>query len=139
MTPFSIAGIQMDVSATENNVEAMKHRINIAMHRFSWIDMILFSELAPYGPLIHNHPDSLDADIKAFQELARQHRIWLIPGSMFERRDGKVYNTSVVINPQGEIIGKYDKMFPFMPYEMGVESGDEFLIFDVPDVGRFGL
>ena len=139
MTPFSIAGIQMGVSATENNVEAMKHRINIAMSRFSWIDMILFSELAPYGPLIHNHPENLEDDIKVFQELAKHHKIWLIPGSMFEKRDGKVYNTSVVINPQGEIVGKYDKMFPFMPYEMGVESGDEFLVFDVPEVGRFGL
>lgn len=139
MTPFSIAGIQMAVSATQSNVEAMKHRINIAMSRFSWIDMILFSELAPYGPLTHNHPENLEADIKIFQELAKHHKIWLIPGSMFERRDGKTYNTSVVINPQGEIIGKYDKMFPFMPYELGIESGDEFLIFDVPEVGRFGL
>lgn len=58
---------------------------------------------------------------------------------MFERRDGKVYNTSVVINPQGEIVGKYDKMFPVMPYETGVEGGKDFIVFDVPNVGRFGL
>lgn len=139
MTPFSIASIQMNVSATQSNVEAMKHRIDIAMVRFGWIDMILFSELAPYGPLISNHPDSLENDIEMFQELARNHKIWLIPGSMFERRSGKVYNTSIVINPQGEIIGRYDKLFPFMPYETGVEGGNGFLVFDVPDVGRFGL
>lgn len=30
-------------------------------------------------------------------------------------------------------------MFPFYPYEVGVTGGDEFLIFDVPQVGRFGL
>lgn len=139
MTPFSIAGIQMHVSAQSSNVEAMKHRIEIAMARFGWIDMILFSELAPYGPLISNHPDSLKDDIKLFQEMARKYKIWLIPGSMFERRKGKIYNTSVVINPQGEIVGRYDKMFPFMPYEIGVEGGSEFLVFDVPKIGRFGL
>ena len=30
-------------------------------------------------------------------------------------------------------------MFPFRPYEDGVEAGDEFLVFDVPEVGRFGV
>jgi len=139
MTPFSIAGIQMNISATGSNVDAMKTRIEIAMSRFRWIDMILFSELAPYGPLIPNHPKSIAADIKAFQAIARRHKIWLIPGSIFERRAGKVFNTSVVINPDGKIVGRYDKMFPFTPYESGVQGGDRFLTFDVPEVGRFGL
>lgn len=129
----------MHVSAQGSNVTAMKHRVEIAMARFGWVDMILFSELAPYGPLIPNHPQSLEKDILAFQELAKKHRIWLIPGSMFERRADKVFNTSVVINPEGEIVGRYDKMFPFMPYETGITGGDQFLVFDVPDVGRFGL
>lgn len=139
MTPFSIAGIQMHVAARGSNVEAMKHRIELCMGQFGWVDMILFSELAPYGPLIPNHPRSMDADIKVFQELALKYRIWLIPGSFFEYRDGKTYNSSVVINPDGEIVGRYSKMFPFMPYELNVASGDQFLVFDVPDVGRFGL
>jgi predicted amidohydrolase len=30
-------------------------------------------------------------------------------------------------------------MFPFRPYEMEVEAGENFLVFDVPDVGRFGV
>ena len=30
-------------------------------------------------------------------------------------------------------------MFPFQPYEQGIEPGHEFLTFDVPGVGRFGL
>lgn len=139
MTPFSIAGIQMHIAARGSNVAAMKHRIEICTAQFGWVDMILFSELAPYGPLIPNHPQSLEADIKAFQDIARKHSIWLIPGSMFEHRDGKVYNTSVVIDPNGDIAGRYDKMFPFMPYEVNVTGGDQFLVFDVPEVGRFGL
>lgn len=139
MTPFSIAGIQMHVAHRGSNIEAMTHRIEICMAQFSWVDMIVFSELAPYGPLIPNHPRSMEADILVFQELARKFRIWLIPGSFFDRRDGQVFNTSVVINPDGEIVGRYQKMFPFMPYEVGVASGDQFMVFDVPDVGRFGL
>jgi predicted amidohydrolase len=78
--------------------------------------------------------------LKQFQEDAQRYGIWLIPGSMFEKKpDGRIFNTSVVINPQGEIVTKYSKMFPFRPYEAGISAGTEFCIFDVPDVGRFGL
>jgi len=37
------------------------------------------------------------------------------------------------------VIARYSKMFPFTPFEEGVASGDQFCVFDVPDVGRFGL
>jgi predicted amidohydrolase len=72
-------------------------------------------------------------------EVARKANRWLIPGSMWETEDGKMYNTSVVISPEGEIVAKYRKMFPWLPYEVGTEAGDEFCVFDIPDVGRFGL
>jgi predicted amidohydrolase len=50
-----------------------------------------------------------------------------------------VYNTAPVISPQGTVIARYRKMFPFLPYETGVEPGREFCVFDVPEVGRFGV
>jgi predicted amidohydrolase len=140
MTPFAIAGVQMHVGALQSNVEAMRHRLDILMARFPWTQMVLFSELAPFGPLERFAQTFPNDTLAQFQDDARRHRIWLIPGSMFEKRDdGKVYNTSVVINPDGEIVSKYSKMFPFRPYEAGIAAGTEFCVFDVPDVGRFGL
>ena len=139
MTPFAIAGVQMHVAATHENVSAMTHKIDLAMARFPWVQMLLFSELAPYGPLPSNHPADLDAVLWSFQEKAREHNIWIIPGSLFVQEAERLYNESVVINPQGEIVARYRKMFPFAPYEHGVTGGDQFLVFDVPDVGRFGL
>jgi len=140
MTPFAIAGVQMHVAALHSNIEAMRHRIDVLMSRFPWTQMVLFSELAPYGPLDqYAQPFPNDA-ILQFQEDAQRNGIWLIPGSMFEKMpDGRIFNTSVVINPEGEIVAKYSKMFPFKPYEEGISSGTEFCVFDVPDVGRFGL
>lgn len=140
MTPFAIAGVQMHVAALHSNIEAMRHRIDVLMARFPWTQMVLFSELAPYGPLDqYAQPFPNDA-ISQFQEDAKRYGIWLIPGSMFEKMpDGRIFNTSVVINPEGEIVRKYSKMFPFKPYEEGISSGTEFCVFDVPDVGRFGL
>lgn len=139
MKPFSIGGIQMHVAANQRNIPLMKHKIEVMCSVYPWVQMIMLSELAPYGPLTHYAQEFPNADEAEFQELAKKHQIWLIPGSMFQKRDGRIFNTTTVINPQGEIVGRYDKMFPFYPYEVGVTGGDEFLIFDVPDVGRFGV
>ncbi|MCF3973247.1 carbon-nitrogen hydrolase family protein [Paracoccus salsus] len=140
MTPFAIAGIQMHVDALHSNVEAMLHRVDILMARFPWTQMALFSELAPYGPLHRYAQPFPNEALQQFQDKARQHRLWLIPGSMFEKlEDGRVMNSSVVINPDGEIVATYNKMFPFRPYEEGIAAGTDFCIFDVPEVGRFGL
>lgn len=140
MVPFAIAGIQMHVSALHSNVEGMRQRLDILMARFPWTQMVLFSELAAFGPL-HKFAQPFENEtVELFKQDAKRHNIWLVPGSMFEKTaDGKVYNTSVVINPEGHVVSSYRKMFPFLPYEVGVEAGTEFCIFDVPDVGRFGL
>ena len=139
MTPFAIAGIQMLVSGEAENVTAMGKRLNLLMARFPWVQMVLFSELCAFGPAPkHAQPMPGPAE-GAFCEMAAHHRVWLIPGSLFEQRDDGIYNTSPVISPQGEVILRYRKMFPFVPYEAGVRPGSEFAVFDVPDVGRFGL
>lgn len=139
MKPFSIAGVQMHVTANHENVTAMLHRIDLVMARFPWVQMIIFSELAAYGPLITNHPDSVEDAQKALCEAAARHNVWLLPGSMFERHDAGVYNVAIVINPAGEIVTSYAKMFPFRPYEADVRGGTEFCVFDVPNAGRFGV
>jgi len=139
MIPFAIAGIQMQVSATASNLAAMTQRVDVLMHRFPWVQMVVFSELCVLGPL-RTTAQPLPGPIEqAFSELAARHGIWLIPGSMFERTDARVYNTASVIDPAGEVVGRYRKMFPFQPYEQGIEPGHEFLVFDVPAIGRFGL
>jgi predicted amidohydrolase len=101
--------------------------------------MIMFSELCAFGPLTANampFPNNIEDE---FCAIAKRHGIWLIPGTMFQKKEDKIYNTATVINPDGKIIGRYNKMFPFYPYETGVTGGNEFLIFDVPNVGRFGI
>ena len=122
-----------------DNTEAMRQRINILMSRFPQVQMVMFSELLAQGASTQNaqvFPSSME---NMFCELAVHHNIWLIPGSMFERDGDKIYNTLSVINPHGEVVCRYRKMFPFLPHEQGVEGGSEFVVFDVPEVGRFGV
>ncbi|MGB5648776.1 MAG: carbon-nitrogen hydrolase family protein [Sedimenticolaceae bacterium] len=139
MTPFAIAGIQMRISASQVNIPAMAHRLDILMARFPWVQMVVFSELAAFGPL-PGHAQVLPGPAEdALREMAAKHRVWLVPGSMFEAAGDLIYNTASVIDPNGHVVGRYRKMFPFQPYENHVEPGGEFLVFDVPDVGRFGV
>lgn len=139
MKPFTIAGIQMRVSAVHSNLEMMKVKLDICMNLYPSVDMVLFSELCGYGPLIH-HAKEFPCDFEnEMQEMAKKYGIWLLPGSIFEKEGDKVYNTSTVINPQGEIVTRYRKMFPFYPFEVGVTPGDKFCTFDVPNVGKFGV
>ena len=34
---------------------------------------------------------------------------------MFEKRDGLIFNTTPVIDPRGEVVTRYSKMFPVLP------------------------
>jgi predicted amidohydrolase len=138
MKHFSIAGVQMYVTAA-SNIEMMKHKIDLTVSIYPWVDMIMFSELAVFGPLTsYSHADTTEVE-QIFCELAKKHNIWIVPGSMYQTRGDKIYNMAIAINPQGEVVSRYDKLFPFFPYEEGVEPGDKFATFDVPDVGRFGI
>jgi len=137
--PFGIAGIQMYLKPDPSNIETMRHRLDLLMHLYPWVQMVMFSELAPCGPLLKYAQTMPGPAEESFQEMAARHRIWLLPGSMFERHGGAIYNTASVINPQGKVIGRYRKLFPFYPFESGVAAGNEFLVFDVDSIGRFGV
>ena len=138
MKPFAIAGIQMYLGHG-SNIDAMRQRIDLTMHLYPWVQMVMFSELAVFGPLLQYAqplPGAAEAD---FQAIACRHKIWLVNGSMYERKDGRIFNTTSVINPEGEVVGRYRKMFPFRPLEQGVQAGSEFLAFDIEGVGKFGV
>lgn len=139
MVPFSIAAVQMNVSLAHDNIALMEQRMAAIAQRFPWVQMVLFSELVALGPDPARAEPMPGPAEERFCQMAHRHGLWLIPGSIFERLDGRVYNTAPVIDPLGRVVARYRKMFPFRPYEQGVEAGTGFCVFDVPEVGRFGL
>lgn len=149
---FGIAGVQMSVEAwdMDGTFEKMAD-VALNIHKqMPWINMIVYHELVVPGlvqfktPVDGNWYKKNSGPVPGpmtdrLCELARKTRQWLIPGSMWEIEDEKMYNTSVVISPDGELVAKYRKMFPWLPYEAGTAAGDQFCVFDIPHVGRFGL
>ena len=80
--------------------------------------------------------------------LAREHGIWLVGGTlpMVSPEAGKVLNTTLVYDPQGRSMSRYDKIHLF-GFNKGTESYDEARtivpgktvgVFDAP-FGRVGL
>lgn len=137
MSHFSIAGLQLALPCGDN-LAAIAAEIAKAKQRFPWLNMIVLSELCSYGPE-KKYAESLPSHAENFYcQLAKEHDLWLIPGSLFEKQDDKIFNTTSVINNKGEVVERYRKIFPFYPYEEGIEQGNEFVVFDVPQ-GRIGV
>jgi predicted amidohydrolase len=138
MRHFGVAGLQLSC-AGEANLALVGAEVASAKRRFPWIEMMVLPELCAYGPHLQHAEPAGGAAERAFSAIAREHGIWLVPGSLFQSEGGKVYNVAPVISPAGDIVARYRKIYPFRPYEQGVSAGDSFCVFTVPGVGSFGL
>lgn len=138
MTTFAIAGLQLE-ARNGDNMDSMLAEIDAAALRYPWLNMIVLAELNAHGTDKANAEPMPGPTEDRFRAAAKKHGIWLIPGSMFEADGERIYNTCPVISPEGVVVSRYRKQFPWLPYEIGVTAGDEFTVFDVPNVGRFGL
>lgn len=81
-------------------------------------------------------------------DTARRHRIWLVGGSisLVSNEAGKVLNSCLVYDPQGERIARYDKIHLF-GFQKGaerynesatIEAGSQPVVFEAP-FGRVGV
>ncbi|MEQ8747063.1 carbon-nitrogen hydrolase family protein [Pyruvatibacter sp.] len=138
MTKFNIAGLQLSLGVGDNMAEITK-QLTVMKARFPWVDMAVLSELSPHGPLATNAEAIPGPTENKFCDLAQRLGIWLVTGSIYEKAGDKIYNTASVIDPDGNVVGRYRKMYPFLPYEKGIAAGDDYLVWDVPGFGRFGL
>ncbi len=113
------------------------------------VDLVLLPELhLSAQPTLLEEQSSYPEDVAvgvpgpltgALGKLARQHGIWLVPGTVFERAgDGRIHNTALAFSPDGELTARYRKVFPWQPHEE-CAPGEEFVTFDIPRVGRVGL
>jgi predicted amidohydrolase len=139
MKPFSIAAVQMYVDAVADNLDRMSTRLDVLMDVYPWVEMVVFSELAPFGPLTRHAQPMPGPTEDRLVTMAAKHGVWLIPGSLYQLDGSHLYNTAPVISPAGEVVARYRKMFPFEPYEEGVTKGQEFCTFEVPEIGLFAV
>lgn len=69
-----------------------------------------------------------------FGALAKEHDLYVVAG-LVEKDGHLMYNTSALIGPDGELVGKYRKVcLPRTEIEEGIEPGHEYPVFET----RFG-
>lgn len=138
MRTFGIAALQLELGV-EDNIDQIEDEVRRVKARFPWVDMVVAAELAALGPATARAEPLPGPAERRFCDLARATGVWLVPGTLYERAGRRVYNTAPVISPDGEVVARYRKIYPFLPYERGVAAGDTATVFDVPGVGRFGV
>jgi predicted amidohydrolase len=137
MSHFSIAGMQLSFPSGDN-LAAIGQEITKTKKRFPWLDMVVLSELCTYGPE-KKYAEAFPSKAEKFYcALAKTLNLWIIPGSEYEKTETEIFNTTSVINNKGDVIERYRKIYPFLPYEAGISSGTDFVVFDVPQ-GRIGV
>jgi len=137
VTTFAIAGLQLE-AVVGNNAEMMTREIDAVVRKYPWVDMIVGPELACTTDREAAEPMPGPTE-QRFQEIAKRHGIWLLPGSFFEVDGERLYNTVPVISPEGEVLTRHRKLFPWCPYENGITPGEQHTVFDVPGIARFGV
>ncbi|MGF9648695.1 carbon-nitrogen hydrolase family protein [Pseudarthrobacter oxydans] len=111
--------------------------------------LVVFPELHLFGDedpdlqrteMLQASAEPLDGPrVKELKQLAKDLNIWLVPGSVCERGpEGQLFNTQLVLSPEGELAGYYRKIFPWRPFEP-YDPGDKFTTVDLPGIGRVGL
>ena len=139
---ITIASIQMFVHKNKKqNIEQVKKHLRYLNKVFPQVEMVVFPELSVSESTLEpkEQAEKIPGELThLFSHLAKKYGLWLIPGSIYEKSGSKIYNTSVVFSPEGDLIGKYRKRFPWCPYEKTV-PGKEPFVFTVGGVGKIGL
>ena len=104
-------------------------------------DIIAFPELFLTGP-VRGHLDlaqSIPGEFtETFSSLAKEHGMHIVMGTIAEREGEKVYNTSVLLDDEGRIVGKYRKIKLWNGEKEHVTPGGELPVFDTK-LGKIGL
>ncbi len=75
-------------------------------------NMLLFSDHA--GDYAKHAQTARGGLVVILQEWSAEHDIWLLAGSLpFKAPGGKIFNTSVLFSPEGDVYARYDKMHLF--------------------------
>ncbi len=138
--------IQVDNFASDGYAERLDKLYDAAEEAFSrGADLVFFPEEYQYVPA----SDMLSVPMKLrvmteewkvrCASLAKKRGKYVVPWDYEAAPDGRIYNTSYILDPSGREVGRYRKVhIPYAEMRRGISRGDDFPVFDL-DVGRIGI
>jgi len=151
MRSYLAAAVQMTASSSkEENLEKAATFVRLAAERGALL-IVLPEVFAWRGPRAEE-PAQVEAipgpTAERLRELAHRHRVYLLAGSFLEKTDeARSYNSSLLLNPEGEILAHYRKIHLFdvdIPGQVRVKESDtkkpgEGVVACETPLGTFGL
>lgn len=150
MRKFKVGIVQMNVS--DNKDENIKKAVSmIRQAAKNGADLVVLPEIfmCPYDNKCFSvYAEEFPGECsKAMMSVAKESSIYLLAGSIPEKSDGKIYNTSYFYNREGELIARHRKMHLF---DINIEGGQKFKESDVltpgddftvvdTDLGKIGI
>jgi predicted amidohydrolase len=140
---FRVACAQMDIALgdKEVNLETAVRMIKEAATRK--VDLIVLPELFTTGYCLDKATKLAESpkghSINLLRDLAGRFRIFIVAGSILEKRGSKIYNTCHLIGKDGKLLGHYDKIHLFPPFQENqfLTAGSNTPIFKT-ELGLFG-
>lgn len=154
MRQYTVAAAQMQSIVGNREANLAKARTQIQQAAQMGASLVVLPELFAFDyvgfthrdPKLFERAEPMDGPtLKAMRQAAREFKIWVVP-SIFEKElAGVCYDTAVLINPQGELVGKYRKTHIALlsSPESGQEKfffrpGNSLPVFDTP-LGKLGI
>ncbi|MEJ8545337.1 carbon-nitrogen family hydrolase [Brevibacillus borstelensis] len=130
---WNVALLQMDVAfgQPEKNMEAIRNFVEHLHASEERADVILLPELWDTGYDLKRLDEIADRDgeraKRLLSESAKKLQAHVIGGSVAEKRNGQVYNTTYVFDRSGVLAGSYSKahLFRLMEEDKYLAAGDQ--------------
>ncbi len=141
--PVIIATIRFEPKAAGSGAAAVRRCIEVIDKAVSGkTDVILLGETitwagtrGPYTDVAESVPGPTTARLA---QVARARKTY-IATSLVEREGTAIYNTAVLIDRDGRLVGKYRKVnLPYDEFEDGITPGSEYPVFQT-DFGKVGM
>lgn len=139
---FAPVGAQT-VQELDENTQTMLDYLDMAVSAFPGVDLVVFPEACFQGFAPVNFDEALMTEqseqLARVRERCKKLSVWSVVDPLIRSSSGKCFeNTAMVIDDRGEIVHRYVKMNPWIPFENAV-PGKECTVCKGPKGSRLGI
>ena len=122
--PLPLALVQAETLPAHSPLSVFTDDVQKVLGDFPQTRLVVYPELhltglagdaAQRDAVMRDVAESLDGPrMTSLRELAGDLKVWLLPGTVYERarEDGSIYNTAVLLSPDGELAASYREDLP---------------------------
>lgn len=127
----------------EKNIRGMERSFENVMAQHPDTKLIVFPELATSGYECEAAFESLaetkeGPSAKRIGGLAKKYGVYVVYGLPLRDEDGLLYNSQLLLGPDGAVVGHYHKVHLFDTEKKWFHHGSEFPVYET-ELGRIGM